>query len=397
MAGSTPAALASEFLLRDDVVFLTHGTYGACPLPVLDAWRWEQLELEREPVDRLYRTRFARLQEMRGLLEAELGAAAGTIVFVPNATHGLNVVARSLELEPGDEILMTDHEYPAAEKMWEYLAVRSGAAVVKATIPLPLLEEAQFTEALEERLTDRTRVLFLSHITSATALRFPIERILAIARERGIVTVVDGAHAPGQLPLALEELGADFYVGNCHKWMLTPKGTAFLHSRREAQGLLEPLVIGHGWTPSYREPDAIGGLGGPRYVDEIEMRGTEDPAPFLAILAALRFRAEHDWDAVVDRCAELVDDAAARISGMTGLPLLGAREFRAPQMASIPLGDLEPDAALAVQEELRADWLVEVPVRSWNGRGLLRVSVQGYNSQHDIDRLVEVLPKVLPL
>ena len=388
------ASIASEFVLRDDVVFLTHGTYGACPLPVLDAWRWEQLELEREPVDRLSRTRVARLDEVRAQVEEELGAAPGTIVFVPNATHGLNVVARSISLEPGDEILMTDHEYPAAEKMWEYLAQQSGAATKRAEIPLPLLEEAQFTSALEEQLTDRTRVLFLSHITSATALRFPIERIVAIARERGIITVIDGAHVPGQLPLALEELGADYYVGNLHKWMLTPKGTGILHARREMQGLLEPLIIGHGWTPAYREEGAIGGLGGPRYVDEIEMRGTEDPAPFLAIPAALRFRAEHDWDSVVDHCASLVDDAAARISEMTGLPLLSAREFRAPQMVSIPLPECE---VLAVQEALRADWLVEAPVRSWRGRCLLRVSVQGYNSKHDIDRLVEVLPKVLPL
>lgn len=387
-------ALASEFVLRNDVVFLTHGTYGACPLPVLDAWRWEQLELEREPVDRLFRSRVARLDAVRIQVEEALGAAPGTIVFVPNATHGLNVVARSLALEPGDEILMTDHEYPAATKMWEYLALHAGATVREAEIPLPLVEEAQFTSALEERMTDRTRVLFLSHITSATALRFPIERIIAIARERGIVTVVDGAHAPGQIPLALEELGADFTVGNLHKWMLTPKGTAFLHARGEAQELLEPLIVGHGWTPSYRELGAIGGLGNSRYVDEIEMRGTEDPAPFLAIPAALRFRAEHDWDAVVDRCASLVDDAAARISEMTGLPLLGAREFRAPQMASIPLPECD---VIAVQEALRSDWLVEAPVRQWKDRRLLRVSVQGYNSVHDIDRLVEVLPKVLPL
>jgi isopenicillin-N epimerase len=227
------------------------------------------------------------LAEARAALAAEVGAQADDLVGVMNATVGLNIVAQSLPLSSGDEILTTDHEYAALDKTWAYVARRSGARVVVARVPLPLLSEEAFTDALLSAMTDRTRVLFLSHITSATALRFPIERIVAIARERGVWTVIDGAHCPGHIPLGLDGLGADFYSGNCHKWLMAPKGSAFLHVRREMQALLSPLVVSHGWTADRAEP---GPFGNTAFVDSLEMQGTRDPAAFLAVPEAIRFR-----------------------------------------------------------------------------------------------------------
>lgn len=271
--------LARHFLLREDVTFLNHGSFGACPRPVFEAYQAWQLELEREPVEFLGRNLTEHMRLPREILAAELGTTAENIVGVTNATTGLNIVAQSLALKPGDQILTTDHEYSALEKTWAYVARKTGAEIVVVSIPMPLETEAQFTDAVIAGMTDRTRVLFLSHITSATALVFPIERAIEEARRRGILSVIDGAHAPGHIRLALDALGADFYAGNCHKWMMAPKGSAFLHARPEVQGLLDPLVISHGWTAQSKEPGAKGAFGNSPFVDEIEMQGTRDPLP----------------------------------------------------------------------------------------------------------------------
>ncbi|HVG48616.1 MAG TPA: aminotransferase class V-fold PLP-dependent enzyme, partial [Rubellimicrobium sp.] len=244
------------FLLDPAVCFLNHGSFGACPRPVFEAYQAWQLRLERQPVAFLdpMRGYGAWMTEARAALAAEVGAQPDDLVGVTNATVALNIAAQSLSLSVGDEILTTDHEYAALEKTWAFVARRTGARVVTASVPLPLTSEAAFTEALLGAMTDRTRVLFLSHITSATALLFPIEQIVGIARERGILTVVDGAHAPGHVRLDLDGLGADVYVGNCHKWLMAPKGSAFLHVRRGLQARIDPLVISHGWTPNRAEP-----------------------------------------------------------------------------------------------------------------------------------------------
>lgn len=387
--------LARQFLLRDDVVFLNHGSFGACPRPVFETYQGFQLELERQPVAFLGRDLGERMKPPRVALAAELGTDADNVVGVTNATMGLNIVAQSLPLREGDEILTTDHEYSALEKTWAFVTRRTGAKVVVVKVPMPLVSEAAFTEALLAGMTERTRVLFLSHITSPTALVFPIERAVAEARRRGIYSVIDGAHTPGHIPLDLDAIGADFYSGNCHKWMMSPKGSAFLHARPEMQGLLDPLIISHGWTEDSKQPGAKGAFGNSPFIDGIEMQGTRDPSAWLSVPSALRFRADNDWVSVADHCRQLAQQTAARIGEMTGLAPLSAPEFCAPQMVAIPVPHIEDPAK--VHDQLLERYGIEIPVFNWQSHSIVRLSVQGYNSQPQMEILIEALRTELHL
>nr|WP_282567973.1 aminotransferase class V-fold PLP-dependent enzyme [Devosia oryzisoli] len=380
--------------MREDVTFLNHGSFGACPRPVFETYQAFQLELEREPVEFLGRRLTENMAVPRRALAAELGTSADNIVGLTNATTGLNIVAQSLDLKPGDQILTTDHEYSALEKTWAYVCRKTGAEVVVVTIPLPLVEEAQFTDAIIAGMTDKTRVLFLSHITSPTALVFPIERAVAEARRRGIWSVIDGAHTPGHIRLDLDALGADFYSGNCHKWMMAPKGSAFLHARPEVQGLLDPLVISHGWTADSKLPGAKGAFGNSPFIDEIEMQGTRDPSPWLTVPAAIKFRQENDWWAIADHCRALAQDTARRLGERTGLAPLSAPQFCAPQMVAMPIPDCD---APAIHTTLFERYGIEIPVFKWQDRCIARLSVQGYNSKPQMDRLIDALSELLNL
>jgi isopenicillin-N epimerase len=332
----------------------------------------------------------------RVALAAELGTSPDNVVGLVNATVGLNIVAQSLKLEPGDEILTTDHEYSALEKTWAFVARQTGARIVVIKVPMPLVSEAAFTEALVGALTERTRVLFLSHITSPTALVFPIERAIAEAKKRGIWTIIDGAHTPGHIPLDLDALDVDFYAGNCHKWLMTPKGSAFLYVRPSLQGLIDPLVISHGWTADSKQPGAKGAFGNSPFIDELEMQGTRDPAAWLSVPAALAFRAENDWPGVAEHCRALAQDTARRLGEMTGLPPLGTPEFCAPQMVAMPIPDTGNDPQV-LHDTLLERYRIEIPVFKWQDRMIVRLSVQGYNGKPQMDLLLEALTELLGL
>ncbi len=375
------AGLRDLFLLRPDVVYLNHGSFGACPRPVFEAYQNWQRELEREPVEFLARRFEGLMAHARAALARYVGADPDDLVYVPNATTGLNIVARSLPLRPGDEVLATDHEYGALDRTWRFVCGKRGARYVRQHVPLPLTSPEAFVEAVWAGVTPRTRVLFVSHITSPTAIVFPLQDLLRRARERGILTVVDGAHAPGQVPLDLQSLGADFYAGNCHKWMMAPKGSAFLYARREVQPLLEPLVVSWGWESERSGPSP--------FLDHHQWQGTRDISAFLAVPAALQFMEDHRWDAVRQACHERLQGLRGAISALTGLdPITPDTPTWTAQMASFPLPPCDP---AALQERLWEDYRVEVPVTTWNGRAFLRVSVQGYNTQADLEALLSAL------
>ena len=262
------------------------------------------------------------------------------------------------------------------------------------TIPLPLTDAAQFTDTVIAGMTERTRVLFLSHITSPTALLFPIEAAIAEARKRGIWSVIDGAHTPGHIPLALDALGADFYAGNCHKWMMAPKGSAFLHARPEMQSLINPLVISHGWTENSKQPGAKGAFGNSPFIDELEMQGTRDPSSWLAVTAALDFRRANDWAGVQAHCQALAQDTARRLGELTGLAPLSSPEFSAPQMVAMPIPDCDTDQ---LKLDLLDKYAIEIPVFKWQDTCICRLSVQGYNSRPQMDLLLEALTDLLSL
>ena len=373
------------FMLRPGVVYLNHGSFGACPRPVFERYQAWQRELETEPVEFLGR-RFASL--MRGAREglaAFVGADPDDLVFVPNATTGLNAVARSLRLEPGDEVLATDHEYGALDRTWTFVCEKQAARYVRRPLPLPLASAGDVVEAVWAGVTRRTRVLFLSHVTSTTAIVLPLAELIRRARERGILTVIDGAHAPGQVALDLAALGADFYAGNCHKWMNAPKGSAFLHARREVQGLLEPLVVSWGWRSDRPGPS--------RFVDEHEWQGTRDIAAYLTVPAAIEFMREHDWPDVQRACHDLAAAARDRIDAVTGRAAIVPDDpgwFGQMATVALPVCDHE-----TLQRSLFQEFGIEVPTFSWNGGSYLRVSVQAYNDGSDIDALSGALARLL--
>ena len=338
-----------EFLLDPDVTFLNHGSYGACPEPVFARYQELQRELERNPVEFLGR-RFAQLTgEARAALAAFVGARPDDLVFVPNATSGLNAVIRSLQLAPGDEVLTTRHEYGAVVRTWEFV----GAQLVHAE-----------PDELAGAIGPRTKAVSFSHITSPTALVLPVAEICAAAREAGVLSIVDGAHAPGQIPLDLEALGADVYAGNCHKWLCAPKGAGFLWARPEHQRWIEPLVISWGYGA------------GTSFAERHGWQGTRDPAAALAVPAAIEAHGALD----LERCRRLATSFHGRLAPIGASP--------APQMWASEVDTPDPDA---LQRRLFDEHAIEVVVREWEGRSLLRVSIAPYNDEADVERLLDAL------
>ena len=375
------------FLLDPTVTFLNHGSYGACPRPVFDAWQGWQREMERNPVQFLGRRSAALLREAREALAGYLGAAADDLVFVPNATSGVNIVARSLPLVPGDEVLTTDLEYGACLATWRRVCDTAGATLRIVAVPFPLTAKG-FVEAMTTAMGPRTRILYLSHITSPTALLLPVEPLLAEARRRGIWSIVDGAHAPGQIDLKLDTLGADFYTGNAHKWLCAPKGSAFLHARREHHGLLHAAITSWGYVAEDLDGDGAGTvwdsfLGRSLFERRMQWLGTRDLSAFLAVPAAIRFQAEHDWPRQRERCHRMAIELLHHVADSNGIaPIAGDEHF----VQMVPLPVPHQDAA-ALRARLFDEHRVEVPVTQHGQRTFVRVSVQAYTEEADLARL----------
>ena len=353
------------FLLDPDVVYLNHGAFGACPRSVFDLYQEWQRELERQPVDLFERRLRHELAAVRDVLGDYVGAPPDDLALVLNATAGLNAALRSLPFEPGDEILTTEHEYGAVQLLLAFVADRTGAHVVHAA--------GIDADTIWASASSRTRVLVASHVTSPTALVLPVEELCRRAREAGVISVIDGAHAPGHVPLDLEQLGADFYAGNCHKWLCAPKGAGFLYVRPERQPLVEPLVIGWGYDAS-------------AFALAHDWESTFDPAAYLAVPAAIAFVREHGRD---DECRELLRLGVQQFAEAGFETIAPGQPL---QMAAFQLPTCDPDE---VQRRLLEEFGVEVPVRAWNGRHLIRVSIAPYNEQSDLDLLVEALAKVI--
>ncbi len=378
--------LTRHFLLNPEIIFLNHGSFGASPKPVFDEYQRWQRELERQPVEFLGRRFNVLMREARSTLADFIGADADEVTYVTNATVGLNTVARSLDLRPGDEVLSTDHEYGALDRTWRFLCEKQGAKYVRQPIPVPIKTADDVIEAVWAGVTDRTRVLFISHITSPSAIILPVKELIDRAHNRGIIAIIDGAHAVGQIDLNLRELGADFYSSNCHKWLMSPKGSAFLYARRDVQHLVEPLVVSWGWQSE--RPSAS------RFIDEQEWQGTRDIAAYLSVPAAIQFFRDHDWPQVRQQCHELVRQAREQAGALTGLaPLTPDDTAWFSQMSALPLPPCDLDA---LKRRLYDEYFVEIPVIRWNDRYFVRISIQGYNTASDVKALITALRELLP-
>ena len=377
--------LRDQFLLRKDIVFLNHGSYGACPRPVFEDYQCWQLLLEQQPVEFIGRRLPDYLAHVRQVLGSYLNVAASNLVPVPNATFAVNLVAQSLKLSPGDEILSNDHEYGACSRAWRKVCAMTGAVYKQQAVPLPVKSDEEIIDRIWSGVTERTKVLFVSHIASPTALVFPVAKLIKKAAERGILSFVDGAHAPGQVDLDLKLLDPDFYTGNCHKWLCAPKGAAFLYTKSERKALLSPLVVSWG--------SERGGATGDPYLDELEILGTDDPSAYLSIPAAIEFHRKYNWSAVRTSCRHLVRAVKQEIESINGVRQLYPSDGELfYQMAAVELVGAN---AVEVKAKLYDDFKVEVPVWEWSGRTMLRVSVQGYNTAEDLQTLVSALRQIL--
>lgn len=376
-------ALKDQFLLDPSVTFLNHGSFGACPKPVFETYQRIQRELEWQPVEFLGRKSDAMLADARAALGKFLNADADDLIFVPNATQGLNTVIRSLKLEPGDEILTTNHEYGALNNAWAFFCQKTGAKYINYDMPLPVTTHEEFVERFWGGVTPRTKVVYISHITSPTALIFPVKEICRRAREAGILSIVDGAHVPGQIPLDLTDIDADFYSGNLHKWLCAPKGCAFFHARRDKQHMVEPLVISHGWTD-------------PSFIVQNQWQGTRDISAFLSVPAAIEFFEKNNWASVRAACHELAREARKQVAAMTGVaPVVPDSETWFSQMVLCPL-PADTDVNI-LKQRLYDEYRIELPQIDWNGWKGIRVSFQGYNTADDLEHLLTGLQAVLGL
>ena len=382
--------------LERGVIFLNHGSFGACPTEVLRHQAALRDEMEAEPVRFLSRELDDRLAGARQALAAFVGADADDLAFVANATGGVNAVLRSLRFSPGEELLTTDHAYNACRNALDFAAGRAGARVVVATIPFPLASPDEVVEAVLAHVTPRTRLALLDHITSPTGLVLPIERLVAALAGRGVEVLVDGAHAPGMVPLDLGALGTAYYSGNCHKWLCAPKGSAFLWVRRDRQPDIRPLAISHG--ASATRP------GRSRFRLEFDWTGTDDPTAWLAVPGAIEYLGSllpGGWPELMARNRALALEARRLLCAATGTAppcpeeMVGAlASIILPDGPTTEIGWRRPDP---LQRRLYDGWDIEVPVMSWPAapRRLMRISAQLYNGPADFERLAEALRREL--
>ncbi|MFC2042945.1 aminotransferase class V-fold PLP-dependent enzyme [Chloroflexota bacterium] len=382
--------LKAHFLLNPEIIYLNHGSFGACPRPVMEVYQAWQLELERQPVEFLDRRFADLLQNSRSILTTYLQVQPDEIVYFQNPTTAINMVALNLirDKEPfltaGDEILTTNHEYGAIDRTWRYICRQVGAHYVQREISLPVSNQDIFIDSIMGGVTGRTRVIFISHITSPTALTFPIAEICRRARQAGILTIVDGAHAPGQIELNLHGIDPDIYVGACHKWLCAPKGTSFLYARKDIQPLLDPLVISWGFES---EKSSIS-----QFIDYHEWQGTRDLSAFLTVPAAIEYQEEHDWVKIRRKCHAIAVTTRNRLNTITGLESICPKDWF-HQMATIRLPQNSNLEILKVR--LYDEFRIEVPVFEWDDEKFMRVSYQGYNSEDDMCALLGAVESLL--
>jgi isopenicillin-N epimerase len=373
--------LKAEFLLDPQVTYLNFGSFGACPRPVFEEYQRLQLDLEREPVQFIAVNGATNLKRSRESLAAFVGCHAEDLVYVPNPSYAVNIIAKSMMLEEGDEILTTDLEYGACEKTWTWLCKKTGAKLVKRPARLPLTDAKIFATDFLSGITPRTRLIYISHITSNTALILPVADICEGARKKGVMTFIDGAHAPAHIPLNIDALGADIYTGACHKWMLAPKGSSFMFVKKELQSQFDPLVISWGYDPS--------GVEASKFINYHELQGTRDFSAFLAVPAAIRFMTEHNWEQVSRDCRKLVRDNVPRFAQLLHThPLSSVSDAFLGQMASFEITSGEPEK---LQKHLFDRYDIEIPVMRHGNKCFIRYSINAFNSQEDLDRLYAAL------
>lgn len=376
--------LKSLFLLNENVTFLNFGSFGAMPKPIFEKYQAFQLEMERDPVQFITVRVGQYLKKSREALGKYVGCNADDVVMVLNPSYAVNTIAKSMNLKPGDEILTTDLEYGACDRTWKFVCEKTGAKYIRQPIPLPLIDASTFVDNLFAGVTDRTKLIFISHITSTTALILPVAEVAAKAKELGIPVFVDGAHVPGHIPLDLNALDVEYYTGACHKWMMTPKGSSFMYVKNALQNDIKPLIVSWGYEALFPSHST--------FLDWHSLNGTRDYTASLCIADAIDFMGEHDWTSVADRSRELVKSYANTFSELLDSPLLAPlHDDFIGQMLSVEIKTHEPEK---LYRTLVDEYKIEIPVMRHDDKVYLRYSINGFNTAGDLDILTSAITDI---
>lgn len=365
------------------MTYLNHGSFGACPKPVFNQYQHWQKELERQPIQFLTDTVYHELRNARDKLGNFVGCAEDELIFFENPTTAVTNVIHNLDLSPGDEILTTDHEYGALVRAWKAWCSRSGATLIEQPIPMPLENTSDFMESFWKGVTPKTKVIFISEITSSTGLIFPINEIIYRAKESNILTIVDGAHVPAHIPLNIHELGCDFYTGACHKWLCGPKGVSFLFVKKEHQSWMKPVV--YSWGKDGADP------GPTEFLQDFNWQGTRDMSAFLTIPHAIQFFQDH-IEPEQNRCQNAIQKAYYQFTQELKTDPISSGGDWIGQMVSHPIQTNKP---AQLKMELWEKYKIEIPVFEHGGQSFIRISFQVYNSENDVNLLMSALKSLL--
>ena len=371
------------FLLDPDITFLNHGSYGACSKPVFKEYQDWQQKLENQPVQFMTNQVYSAMEKSRESMSQFVGCDGEELVFFENPTTAVTNVIYNLDLKPGDEVLMSNHEYGALVRAWKMWGKKTGVNIIQHDILMPVTTEENFIENFWTSVTDQTKVIFLSHITSSTALIFPIEKIIKLAKEQNILTIIDGAHVPAHIPLNIHELGCDFYTGACHKWLCAPKGSSFLFVKKEHQDWVKPVVVS--WGKDGDDPTPS------EFIQNFQWQGTRDMSAFLTIPTAINFYIK-EIKPYQAACKKIIQDTYSEFPSVLNTePISTGGEWLA-QLVAHPLPKNIPSN---LKKRLWEEYQIEIPVFEWNGQEFVRVSIQVYNTQKDVDLLMSALRSLI--
>ena len=367
------------FSIDPEVTFLNHGAFGACPKEVFDSLIKFQKKTEYEPVKHLAYDIYQYLKESRSALSGYVNCHVDDIAYFPNPSTALNTLIRSLDLKEGDQILTTNHEYGALDRTWRFISKKRGCEYIKLEVEIPFTDKKLIVDSFRRSINKNTKVIFLSHITSATALIFPVKEIIELAREHNILTIIDGAHVPAHIDLDIKKLDPDFYCGACHKWMCSPKGVAFLYVKREHQEMMEPLVVSWGYEAENPSDS--------QFLDYMQWQGTNDISAYLTIPDTIEFLRKHNWKEKAQHCRDLNLWAKKEICNALDTYATGDDQFLG-QMTTIAF---KLEDTLQEQIDFYTKYKIQLPFIKWNDKTFFRISLQVYNSKEDINYLIKSL------
>jgi isopenicillin-N epimerase len=371
------------FLLDPDITFLNHGSYGACSKPVFKEYQDWQKKLEDQPVQFMTNQVYSAMEKSRESMSQFVGCDEEELVFFQNPTTAVTNVIYNLDLKSGDEVLMSNHEYGALVRAWKMWGKKTGVNIIQQDISVPVTTEENFIEDFWKGVTPQTKVIFLSHITSSTALIFPIEKIIKLAKEQNILTIIDGAHVPAHIPLNIHELGCDFYTGACHKWLCAPKGSSFLFVKKDHQDWVKPVVVS--WGKDGDDPTPS------EFIQNFQWQGTRDMSAFLTIPTAINFY-NKEIRPYQESCKKIIQDTYSEFQSVLNTePISAGKEWLA-QLVAHPLPKNIPSN---LKKGLWEEYQIEIPVFEWNGQEFVRVSIQVYNTQKDVDLLMSALRSLI--